>query len=84
MSLPNLSATVDMSNHRRKKIHHETDTDHLKSVPKRQKIYDNVVTQQQQQYQLEDLVGLQIDRPIDRINKIPSTLPCKVISIQSS
>ncbi len=80
----------DISNNRRKKIRHETESDHLKSVPKRQKIYDNVGTrqqqQQQQQYQLGDLVGLQIDddRSINRTDKTPLILPCKVISIQSS
>ncbi|CAF3039553.1 unnamed protein product, partial [Rotaria sp. Silwood2] len=79
------STAADISNHRHKNIRHETETDHLKSVPKRQKLYDNVVTQQQQQqYQLGDLVGLQIDHPINRINNIPSILPCKVVSIQSS
>lgn len=43
------------------------------------------MTQQQQQYQLGDLVGLQIDdRSVNRINKTSLILPCKVISIQSS
>jgi hypothetical protein len=82
------STAVHISNHRHKKIRYETETDHLKSVPKRQKLYDNVVIQQQQQqqYQLGDLVGLQIDddRSVNRTNKTPLILPCKVISIQSS
>ncbi len=79
------STAANISNHRRKKIRHEAETDHLKSVPKRQKLYDNVVIQQQQ-YQLGDLVGLQIDddRSVNRTNKTPLILPCKVISIQSS
>jgi len=84
ISLRNSTAAADISNHRRKKIHRETETDHLKSLSKRQKLYDNVVTQQQQ-YQLGDLVGLQFDNhPVNRSKKTPSILPCKVISIQSS
>jgi len=82
------STAADISNHRRKTIPNETETDHLKSVPKRQKLlYDNVVMtqQQQQQYQLGDFVGLQIDRSaIQTKNKIPSILPCKVVSIIQS
>jgi hypothetical protein len=78
------STAADISNHRRKKVRHEAETDHLKSVPKRQKLYDNVVIQQQQ-YQLGDLVGLKIDRSVIQTKKqTPSILPCKVISIIQS
>ncbi len=78
------STAADISNHRRKEIRYETETDYLKSVPKHQKLYDNVVIQQKQ-YQLGDLVGLQIDRSVIQTKKqIRSILPCKVISIIQS
>lgn len=84
ISLRNSTAAANISNHRRKKIRHETETDHLKSVPKRQKVYDNDVVIQQE-YHLGDVVGLQIDdRSVDRTKKTSLILPCKVISIQSS
>jgi hypothetical protein len=50
--------------------------DYLKSIAKRQKLYDDIVTKQQ--YQLGDIVGLKIDR-VDRTNTTPKILPCKII-----
>lgn len=66
---------------RHKTIRDEAEVNYLKSVAKRQKIYDNAV--KEQKYVLGDLVGLQIDR-VDRTNTTPKILPCKVISIHSS
>jgi uncharacterized protein YciW len=46
----------DTSDHRHKRIRDEAETDYLKSVAKRPKLYDNAV--KQQLYELGDLVDL--------------------------
>ncbi|CAF4610674.1 unnamed protein product, partial [Didymodactylos carnosus] len=57
------------------------ETSNLKSIAKRQKIYDDAL--RKEQYQLGDIVGLKIDK-VDRTNTTPRILPCKVVSIQSA
>ena len=57
------SSSASVPDDRHKRIRDEAEADYLKSVAKRQKLYDNVV--KQQLYELGDLVGLQIDR-VDR------------------
>ena len=47
-------------NDRHKRVRDEAEADYLKSIAKRQKLYVNAV--KQQQYEVADLVGLQIDR----------------------
>ena len=71
----------DTSHNRHKRARDEAEADYLKSIAKRQKLYDNAV--KQQQYEVGALVGLQIDR-VDRTNTTPKILPCKVIFIHSS
>ncbi|CAF1267189.1 unnamed protein product [Rotaria sordida] len=75
------STTDDTVNHRHKKIRDETKADYMKSIAKRQKLYDNAI--KKQQYELGDLVGLQVDH-VDRTNTTSKILPCKVISVHSS
>jgi hypothetical protein len=75
------NSSAHASDNRHKRIRDEAEADYLKSVGKRQKLYDNAV--KQQLYELGDLVGLQIDR-VDRTNTTPKILPCKVISVHSS
>ncbi|CAF1616251.1 unnamed protein product [Adineta ricciae] len=62
-------------------VRDEAEADYLKSIAKRQKLYDNAI--KEQKYELGDLVGLQIDR-VDRTNTTPKILPCKVIAMESS
>ena len=50
----------DTSNNRHKRVRDEAEVDYLKSIAKRQKLCDNAV--KQQQYEVGDLVDLQIDR----------------------
>ena len=78
-NIPNSSSNTPTPRH--KKIRDEAEVDYLKSIAKRQKLYDNAV--KEQKYDLGDLVGLQIDR-VDRTNTTPKILPCKVIAIESS
>jgi hypothetical protein len=78
----NIPSTCDSTvNHRDKKNREEGKADCMKSIAKRQKLYDNVIKQPQKQYELGDLVGIQVDH-IDRTNTTPKILPCKIISIQ--
>ncbi|CAF0987792.1 unnamed protein product [Rotaria sordida] len=66
---------------RHKKIRDEAEETYMKTIAKRQKLYDDA--QHLRQFQIGDLVGLKIDK-VDRTNTTPKILPCKVISIQSS
>ncbi|CAF4091881.1 unnamed protein product [Rotaria magnacalcarata] len=75
---PNLFTNA--SNSRHKTVRAEGEVNYLTSVAKKQKLYDDVV--KQQRYELEDLVGLHIDR-VDRTNTTPTILPWKVISIHT-
>ncbi|CAF3273316.1 unnamed protein product [Rotaria socialis] len=76
---PNLITNTPNSRH--KTIRDEAEVNYLKSIAKKQKLYDDVV--KQQKYELGDLVGLHIDR-VDRTNTTPKILPCKVIFIHTS
>ena len=67
---------------RHKRIRDEAEDAYMKTITKRQKLCDDDA-QHLRQFQIEDLVGLRIDK-VDRINTTPKILPCKVISIQSS
>ena len=64
----------DTSHNRHKRARDEAEADYLKSIAKRQKLYDNAV--KQQQYEVGALVGLQIDR-VDRTNTTQKFYPVK-------
>ncbi|CAF1443236.1 unnamed protein product [Rotaria sp. Silwood1] len=66
---------------RHKRIRDEAEEAYMKTIAKRQRLYDDA--QHLRQFQIGDLVGLKIDK-VDRTNTTPKILPCKVISIQSS
>ncbi|CAF4613910.1 unnamed protein product, partial [Didymodactylos carnosus] len=66
---------------RHKRIRDEAEEAYLKTIAKRQRLYDDA--QKLRQYQIGDLAGLKVDK-VDRTNTTPKILPCKVISIQSS
>ncbi|CAF1669772.1 unnamed protein product, partial [Didymodactylos carnosus] len=66
---------------RHKRIRAEAEDTYLKTISKRQKIFDDAM--KQPKYNMGDLVGLKIDK-VDRTNTTPKILPCKVVSIQSS
>ena len=71
----------DTPNNRHNRVRDKAEADYLKSIAKRQKLYDNAVKQQEDN--VEDLVGLQIER-VDRTHTTPKILPCKVVSFHSS
>ncbi|CAF1545738.1 unnamed protein product [Didymodactylos carnosus] len=73
----NNSSTPD----RHKRIRDEAEEAYMKTIAKRQRLYDDA--QKLRQYQIGDLAGLKIHE-VDRTNTTPKLLPCKVISIQSS
>jgi hypothetical protein len=78
----NIPSTSDVTViHTHKKTREERKADYTKSIAKRQKLDDN--TLRQQQYELGDLVGLQVDH-VDRTNTTLNILPCKVLSVHSS
>ena len=66
---------------RHKRIRNEAEEAYIKTIAKREKLYDDA--QHLRQFQIGELVGLRIDK-VNRTNTKPKILPCKVISIQSS
>ncbi|CAF3972471.1 unnamed protein product [Didymodactylos carnosus] len=66
---------------RHKRIRDEAEENYLKTIEKRQKLYDAAT--QRSAYVIGDLVGLKIDR-VDRTNVTAKILPCKIMSIQIS
>ena len=79
----NIPNTSDNTTNHRHEITKEVKADYLKSIAKRQKLHDDAMKQQQQQYDLGDLVGIHMDR-VDGTDTTPGTLPCKVVSVHSS
>ncbi|CAF1475533.1 unnamed protein product, partial [Didymodactylos carnosus] len=66
---------------RHKRVRDEAEENYLKTIEKRQKLYDAAT--QRSAYVIGDLVGLKIDR-VDRTNVTAKILPCKIMSIQIS
>ena len=66
---------------RHKRIRDEAEEAYMKTIAKRQKLYDD--PQRLGQFQIGDLVELRIDK-VARTNTTPKISPYKVISMQSS
>ena len=72
------SDSGDQGFNRHKRIRAEAEADYLKTIAKRQRVYDDAINSKK--YRIGDLVGLQIDR-VDRTNTTPKILSCKIVTI---